>query len=237
MKKLIRQPWAQSVLSWVLWCVLVVTRRTVRWRHEGLELMESALKDDTPAMALFWHGRIPLALGLAQIWWRRNKLRCMVSPSSDGEFIAQALARARFPAIRTSSAKKGDAGKARAGVAAIREAINWIKDGGVFVITPDGPRGPNEIIAPGALQIAKRTGAPVYFMGVAASPAWRLDTWDRVMFARPFGRGATVWDGPYHVPADADDAVIAALIADWSERLSAVTRRAEDLACGRSGDR
>ena len=41
-------------------------------------------------------------------------------------------------------------------------------------ITPDGPRGPNEVIAPGALQIAKRTGAPIYLMGVAAAPALHL---------------------------------------------------------------
>lgn len=236
MKKLIREPWAQATLGWLLWLVLVVARRTVRWRHEGLEKVEPVLKDDAPAIALVWHGRIPLALGLAQIWWRRNKLRTMVSPSSDGEFIAQALARARFPAIRISSAKPGDSAKARGAIIAIREALNWLKDGGVFVITPDGPRGPYEVIAPGAVQIAKRSGAPVYFMGVAASPAWRLDTWDKVMIARPFGRGATVWDGPYHVPPDADDAQVEALIADWSARLSAVTRRAEDLACGRSGD-
>lgn len=236
MKKLIRQPWAQALLGWVLWLVLVVTRRTLRWRHENLECAEPVLKDGAPVVALFWHGRIPLALGVAQIWWRRDKLRCMVSPSADGEFIAQALARARFPAVRVSSAKKGDANKARAAVAGFREALTWVKDGGVLVVTPDGPRGPNEVIAPGALQIAKRAGAPVYLMGVAASPAAQLDTWDKVMFARPFGRGATVWDGPFHVPADADEAMIERLIAEWSARLSALTRRAEDLASGRAGE-
>jgi lysophospholipid acyltransferase (LPLAT)-like uncharacterized protein len=49
------------------------------------------------------------------------------------------------------------------------------------------------------------------------------------MFAVPFGRGAVVWDGPLHVPADADDGAIEGLIADWSARLSAATRRAEAL--------
>jgi hypothetical protein len=38
-----------------------------------------------------------------------------------------------------------------------------------------------------------------------------------------------VWDGPLHVPRDADAVEIATLIADWSARLSAVTRRAEAL--------
>ena len=47
--------------------------------------------------------------------------------------------------------------------------------------------------------------------------------------AAPFGRGSVVWEGPLHVPADATDDQIAALIADWSARLSAATRRAEAL--------
>jgi lysophospholipid acyltransferase (LPLAT)-like uncharacterized protein len=98
------------------------------------------------------------------------------------------------------------------------------------VVTPDGPRGPNEVIAPGALQIARRSGQPVFLMGIAANPAAQMkSTWDKVMWAAPFGRGAVVWDGPLTVPPDADEAEIARLIEDWSARLSAATRRAEAL--------
>ena len=67
-------------------------------------------------------------------------------------------------------------------------------------------------------------------MGIAANPAWQSRTsWDRVMFALPFGRGAVVWEGPLHVPGDADDDAITSLIDDWSARLSTATRRAETL--------
>ena len=66
-------------------------------------------------------------------------------------------------------------------------------------------------------------------MGVAADPAMQLKTWDKVMVAAPFGRGAVVWEGPLYVPPDADEAAVAALLTDWSARLSAVTRRAEAL--------
>ena len=179
-------------------------------------------------MALFWHGRIPLCLATAPQWWRK-RTRCLISPSADGEFVARALAMAGFPAIRMSSAKKGDAAKARQAVAGLREATNWVADGGALVVTPDGPRGPNEVIAPGSLQIARRSGQPVFLMGIAAHPAAQMKTWDRVMWAAPFGRGAVVWDGPFHVPKDAGEAEVAALVADWSARLSAATRRAEAL--------
>jgi hypothetical protein len=233
LKNLLRNDGVQAFLGWVLGTYLRIVLRTVRWTHENLDCVEPALAGKSGAIGLFWHGRIPLCLATAPQWWRKNT-RAFVSPSSDGEFIAQALAMSGFPAIRISSAKKGDSAKARQAVAAIREAVGWVSEGGALIVTPDGPRGPNEVIAPGALQIARRSGQPVFLMGIAANPAMQLQgTWDKVMFAAPFGRGAVVWEGPLYVPADADDAMIQALVADWSGRLSAVTRRAETLV-GRS---
>jgi lysophospholipid acyltransferase (LPLAT)-like uncharacterized protein len=228
LKNLLRNDGVQAALGWVLGTYLRVVLRTVRWRHENAECVEPVLAGDSGAIALFWHGRIPLCLATAPQWWRKQT-RAFVSPSADGEFIAQALAMSGFPAIRISSAKKGDSAKARQAVAAIREAVSWVEGGGALVVTPDGPRGPNEVIAPGALQIARRSGRPVFLMGIAANPAWQLDTWDKVMFAAPFGRGAVVWEGPLFVPPDADDTVIQGLIRDWSARLSEATRRAERL--------
>ncbi|MDB5423109.1 MAG: hypothetical protein JWQ29_525 [Phenylobacterium sp.] len=228
MKKLLRSDAVQALLGWVLGGYLRLILTTVRWRHENLDCVEPVLAGESGAIALFWHGRIPLCLATAPQWWRK-RTRAFVSPSADGEFIARALAMAGFPAIRVSSAKKGDAAKARQAVAAIREAVSWVAEGGALVVTPDGPRGPNELIAPGALQIARRSGQPVFLMGIAANPAFQAETWDEVMFALPFGRGAVVWEGPLQVPPDADEAVIAHLVADWSARLSAATRRAEML--------
>ena len=230
MKAFLRNDGVQAFLGWLLGSYLRVVLATVRWRHENLACVEPVLADDTRgAIALFWHGRIPLCLATAPQWWRK-RTRCLISPSADGEFVARALDMSGFPAIRVSSAKKGDAAKARQAVAAIREATQWVAGGGALVVTPDGPRGPNERIAPGSLQIARRSGQPVYLMGIAAAPAARMQsTWDKVMWAAPFGRGAVVWDGPLHVPADANEAAVAALVEDWSARLSAATRRAETL--------
>jgi lysophospholipid acyltransferase (LPLAT)-like uncharacterized protein len=228
LKKLLRSDAVQALLGWLLGTYIRVILRTVRWTHENLECVEPVLAGEAGAVALFWHGRIPLCLATAPQWWRKTT-KALISPSSDGQFIATALEMAGFPGIRISTAKPGDTAKARQAVAAFREAINHVAGGGALVVTPDGPRGPNEIIAPGSLQIARRSGQPVFLMGIAANPAKQFDTWDKVMFAAPFGRGAVVWDGPLYVPADADEAQVSALIADWSARLSAVTRRAEGL--------
>ena len=226
MKRLLRNPAVQATLGWLLGVYLKLILRTVRWRHENLECVEPVLLGASGAVALFWHGRIPLCLSTAPQWWRM-KTRALISPSADGEFIAQALAMSGFPAIRISSAKKGDTVKARAAVAAFREAVTWVEQGGALIVTPDGPRGPGEVIAAGSLQIARRSGAPVFLMGIAAAPSIRLKGWDEPMVALPFGRGAVVWDGPFFVPRTADEGEVGQLIADWSARLTAATDRAE----------
>ena len=232
MKALLRSNAVQTFLGWILGLYIRLILRTVRWTHENLECVEPVLAGPSGAVALFWHGRIPLCLATAPQWWRKNT-KALISPSADGEFIAQALAMAGFPAIRISTAKPGDTAKARQAVAAFREAIVHVAGGGALIVTPDGPRGPNEIIAPGSLQIARRSKQPLFLMGIAAHPAMQMDSWDKVMIPRPFGRGAVVWEGPLFVPPDADEAAVAMLVADWSARLSAVTRRAEALV-GRS---
>jgi lysophospholipid acyltransferase (LPLAT)-like uncharacterized protein len=228
LKGLLRSGAVQALLGWSLGVYIRIILATVRWRHENLACVEPVLSGEAGAIALFWHGRIPLCLATAPQWWRKNT-KAMISQSADGQFIATALEMAGFPAIRISSAKKGDAQKARQAVAAIREAVAHVAAGGALVVTPDGPRGPNELIAAGSLQIARRSGQPIFLMGIAASPAAQMNTWDKIMWAMPFGRGSVVWDGPLYVPKDADDARVEALVVDWSARLSAATRRAEAL--------
>ena len=228
MKALLRSAAVQNLLGWCLGAYIRLILATVRWRHENVACVEPVLAGESGAIALFWHGRIPLCLATAPQWWRKNT-KAMISPSADGQFIATALEMAGFPGIRISTAKKGDAQKARQAVAALREAVNHVSEGGALVVTPDGPRGPGEVIAEGSLQIAKRSGQPVFLMGIAANPAAQMKTWDQIMWATPFGRGAVVWDGPLYVPRDADGALIEALIQDWSAKLSAATRRAEAL--------
>ena len=152
----------------------------------------------------------------------------MISLSADGEFIAGAVAKLGIPAIRGSSTKRTKEGgrKEKGGTAAFRDVLRWVRGGGCIAITPDGPRGPAEQMAEGAVLTARMTGAPVLMIGFASEPSLKLPTWDRALVPLPFSRGAIVW-GEAFTAADTEDT--AAERAAWAERLSVLTRRAEAL--------
>ena len=148
----------------------------------------------------------------------------LISLSPDGQFLARAMARLGFPAIRGSSANKDKADRAKGGTQALRDGLRQLKSGGL-AITPDGPRGPAGVMAPGLPTLARMSGVPVLLIGVSCHPAIRLNSWDRAVLPLPFGKGAVVWDR-VDWPDDGD---MEAVTAEWTERLNAVEARADRL--------
>jgi lysophospholipid acyltransferase (LPLAT)-like uncharacterized protein len=228
MKRIFRSPLVQAALAWLLAIYLRFALSTMRWRQEDRRLAEAVWDAKGGILVCFWHGRI----GLSPACWpldRAQEPRALISLSPDGQFIAGAVARLGFPAIRGSSGKKSDPTKAKGGAAAFRDVLRWVSKGGGVAITPDGPRGPAEVMAEGTPLLSKASGAPLLLVGLAANPCLRLASWDQAMIPIPFTRGAIVWDRVDAVGRDVGEADLAALNQDWALRLSAVTRRAEAM--------
>lgn len=222
----LRHPLTQRLLSRVLAGYLRFALRTIRWRSDNAAAAEGVWEARGPVIVLFQHGRI----ALSPACWpldRAQEPRAMISLSADGEFIAGAVERLGFPAIRGSAGKAGDTAKAKGGAGAFRETLRWLKGGGGIAITPDGPRGPPGAMTEGPPLLARASGAPVLLVGLACRPCLRLKSWDAQVIPLPFGRGRIVWDGPLRAARDAD---LEALREDWRARLQAVTDRAEALA-------
>jgi lysophospholipid acyltransferase (LPLAT)-like uncharacterized protein len=203
---------------------------TLRWTREGQEharaVWAQSLRDRSGAILALWHSRVPVGPATWPQGPDKPEIRVLVSQSRDGEFITRVIGKLGFPAIRGSSVKKSDIAKNKGGEQAFRDMVKWVRDGGAMAITPDGPRGPAEQMQKGALALARMTGAPVLFVGVAMKPCIRLNTWDRTIIPLPFAKAAMVWDEPATMTRDDDPD---ALVEAWSARLSAVTRRAEAI--------
>lgn len=228
MKQLFRHPLVQGALALAFSGYLKLVLATIRWRQEGLERAEGVWEGGEGVIVCFWHGRI----GLSPACWpldRAQEPRALISLSADGQFIASTMEKLGFPAIRGSAAKKPGAAKVKGGAAAFRDVLKWVKGGGGIAITPDGPRGPAEIMTDGVPTLARVSGAPVLLVGLSARPSLRLNSWDRAMLPLPFARGVIVWDGPFEAPREAEGEALIELRDEWGDRLNAATARADAL--------
>jgi lysophospholipid acyltransferase (LPLAT)-like uncharacterized protein len=92
----------------------------------------------------------------------------------------------------------------------------------------DGPRGPRYHLKPGPLLLAKLSGVPIYPVTWAGSRVLQFHrAWDQMMIPYPFSRIEYGMGEPLHVPADADNAALAALRRDLESRLAALTEWAD----------
>ena len=226
----LRSPLVMALATRLMAGYLGLVYRTLRWTREGEEIAEHVWSDSvlsgSGAILALWHSRVPVGPTAWPQSPDRPEIRVLVSQSRDGEFIARTIARLGLPAVRGSSLKKTDTAKNKGGEQAFRDMVKWVREGGAMAITPDGPRGPAEVMQKGALALARMTGAPVLFVGIAMKPCIRLGTWDRTIIPLPFARAAMVWDEPAVMTRDDDPD---ALVETWTARLSAVSRRAEAI--------
>ena len=185
--------------TWRLRVINAEPHRTVRARGQ-------------PVIYTFWHGTM-----LPLLWQHRKEhVAILISEHGDGEIIARIAHSLGYHSVRGSSSRGGE----RALLGTVRE----LESGRDVAFTPDGPRGPLESFAPGALIVSQRTGAPIVFITVDAPNAWRLKSWDRFLIPKPFSRVTIAYENPLCV--EAPDARAAAAQAPlWQQRLRDLAAR------------
>jgi lysophospholipid acyltransferase (LPLAT)-like uncharacterized protein len=214
-------------LGWLVAGYIELIIRTVRWRIENRAPVDEAMAAPGGLIALFWHGRIAQGMACRPLLGSKPR-RVMISLSPDGQFIAKAAERLGIPPVRGSAGREGRGGSKR-GAAAFRDALRFIREGGVMILTPDGPRGPREVLPIGPVQLARAAACPIFIMSLAARPALRLGSWDAAQIPWPFARGQVVLEGPIWLDEDADAAGLEGARQDWEARMRHGQTRAEAM--------
>ena len=184
-----------AIISALGGLVLRLLGLTWRVRREGGATFDAMLARKEPFIIVFWHGEI------VPVSWvhRRRGIAPLISRHADGEIIARIVEGLGYRTVRGSTS--------RGGVRALLETVQYVDDGITVGFTPDGPRGPRHVFAPGALIVAQRTGRPIVALGATASRAWRLRSWDRHLVPKPFATVTIRYSEPQFVQAtDARDA-------------------------------
>lgn len=160
-----------------------------------------------PCVVAFWHG------SMLPIWWAFRGLRptAMVSASRDGALLAQLLEDWNYRTVRGSSSQGGSA--------ALSDLVKAAHDH-VVMLTPDGPRGPAQVMKPGAVVAAQRAGVPLLLVGARPSRAKIFGrSWDRFALPLPFATITLEIDAPRMISPDASRQDVDAMIVQSQERL------------------
>lgn len=182
-------PWQAKVALFLGRGVLRALGMTWRIRLVNTGPMTSLRKTKKGFIFSLWHGQL-----LPLLWQHRGEgIVVLISEHRDGEMVARAAASLGFGLIRGSSTRGAD----RALISIGRE----VQAGKEVAITPDGPKGPSQKFAPGALVAAQRADCFIVPLGVAADRAWHLRSWDRFMIPKPFARVTIAYGEPMKVLA------------------------------------
>lgn len=166
---------------------------------------------EKPSIACSWHGRM---LFMPLFKHRDRPVAALASRHGDGGIIASLLGWFGVSTVRGSTSRGGDA--------ALREMKKQVEAGTVIVITPDGPRGPHQVAAPGAIWLASMTGLPIIPLGGTSSRRLHAKSWDAFTLPLPFGRIICEAGEPMFIPADIDSATVETYRLELERRLTAL---------------
>ncbi len=176
------------------------------WRFRMKE--DEAFCPEQKSLFACLHGDMLLPV----VFYRKKSMVALVSEYGDGEVIARiAKGVGGFIPVRGSST--------RGGAKAFLEMIKRFR-GNHWVITPDGPRGPRGSVQGGVIQMAAKSGRPIWPLGFAVSRAKRFNSWDRFVLPAPFARIAGVVGEPLKVPPRIDREERRRLADDLERRLA-----------------
>jgi hypothetical protein len=227
MKRLARHPGVQRALAWLLGLYLSFALRTTRWTLHGQEHMAPHAQG-APAVVAFWHERLPL---IAMVWLIARRMypdsparpHALVSHHRDGRFIGGVIRRFDIAVVLGSSSRGGAAG--------FRRLRGLLACGDHIGITPDGPRGPRRVAAPGVAQLAALSGCPVLPCAAQTSRRWEMRSWDRMVIPQPFGRGVVVCGPTITVPEAAWELSLPVIAAALSEAADRADRLCQARRC------
>ncbi len=210
----------------------------------GRRRLDRLRQSGEPVVFAFWHGRaVLLAAPL-----RREGATLLVSRSRDGAWATALVEALGYGVVRGSTSAGAVAGfrgllrrlrrrpcpsdSGEAVVPGPSEPVpgaprsDSSRAGRRAVAIPvDGPRGPAESVAPGAVALARASGAWIVPLAAASRRPWRLRSWDGTRLPRPFARTVIAVGRPYRAGAGSDGSVdLAVRMARLHARLEAKVR-------------
>lgn len=187
-KRLLRNERMLNALSWIAAQYVGFVFKTTRWQKVGWENTQPYWQEGTPFITAFWHNRLMMGpFG----WNSAMPFHMLISGHNDGKVIAKTVA--EFGILTISGSKS------KGGIGAFKVILKTLQNGGCVGITPDGPRGPRLVASEGIINIALLSGCDILPFTYAVAKRKLFRSWDRFIFALPFGKGVLAWGKPIKI--------------------------------------
>lgn len=207
-----RSPTATAALAWTGRQVLRMLWASHR-RPDTTLLSEELERVARPTILLAWHDESFAIASYLRTLVRHHELGIMASLSDDGGLVTAIAEPLGVHVVRGSASRGGSAG--------LRALFRAVTRSGVSpLILPDGPRGPQFEVKPGAIVLAQMTGASLLPLHFPVS-GWqrRLKSWDRMVLPLAGARIQVRVGEPLRVPRELPDPLRDELCAEAAERL------------------
>ena len=187
-KKLLKKKFVQNILGFFTFLYIRAVNLTSSIQFENESIPKQFWNNDKPFILAFWHSQL-MMIGFS--WKKKQNVNILASSHSDGRFGAIVGKYFNLNNIQTSEKNKS---------ASLRSIFKLLNDNNYIGITPDGPRGPKEIVSEGIIKIAKKTKIPIIPIGFWSSKNFKLKSWDSFLITLPFSKCSFVWNKPLEIP-------------------------------------
>ncbi|HVG93692.1 MAG TPA: DUF374 domain-containing protein [Planctomycetota bacterium] len=228
-KRFLRSSLALALTGLLVRSYRALAYATFLWKFDPR--LVRLLRSREPAVFVCWHQDFVHTMGYVSRFSPRRPTYVLASASRDGGLAAAAAEAVGFrEAVRGSSAARGASALLR------MTRIGRGERRPSLAVVADGPRPPARVLKPGALHLARETGAPLWLLRSAWSSDVSLSrTWAKFHLPRPWSKGLIVAEGPIVVAPDLDRAGLEALRADLEARMVRLAARADALAASAWG--
>ena len=193
-KRISKNIFGQKLLGYLVFIITSFTYKSISWKQLKKTKGYHYSKKE-PIIFCTWHNR--LYCGPYLLPTKKLVINALQSSHSDGMMTDILFKLINMKIIYGSSKRKG--------VSAFIQMIKAIKNGESVAITPDGPRGPKEIVKDGIIKLAQTTGAPIVPLFWKVKNHKILNSWDNFIIPYPFSIGVYVFGKPIYVKGKITD--------------------------------
>ena len=187
-KKILKNFLIQKFLGFITAIYIYFVKITSSINYENEIIPEKFWKNNQSFILAFWHSQLMM---ISFAWNSKKTINILASGHSDGRFGSIVGQYFNLKNIQISNKNKA---------ISLKPIFKILKNNNYVGITPDGPRGPKEMVSEGVIKIAIASGIPIIPVSFWSSKNIRLNSWDSFLITLPFSKCSFVWGEPLQIP-------------------------------------